>query len=51
MVYPFMVDGTPGTEPEQRGYKSQNYREIIPDYVVGGVKPGYIEMVLVTTKL
>ncbi len=38
-------------EPEHRGYKSQYYREITPDYVFGGVKSGYIEMVIVTTKL
>jgi len=46
-----MVEGAPSIEPEHRGYKSQNYREITPDYVFGGVKPGYIEMIIVTTKL
>jgi len=46
-----MVEGAPNAEPEQRGYKSQNYREITPDYIFGGVKPGYIEMIVVTTKL
>lgn len=46
-----MVEGVPNIEPEHRGYKSQNYREITPDYIFGGVKPGYIEMTVVTTKL
>jgi hypothetical protein len=36
--------------PVQRGYKSQNYREITPDYIFGGLKTEYIEMTLVTTK-
>jgi len=46
-----MVEGGMDLEPEHRGYKSQYYREITPDYVFGGVKSGYIEMVIVTTKL
>jgi hypothetical protein len=46
-----MAEGEPKTGPEQRGYRSQNYREITPDYVFGGVKTGYIEMIIVTTKL
>ncbi|MCX6669980.1 MAG: hypothetical protein NTV25_09315 [Methanothrix sp.] len=45
-----MATGVIGKEPEQRGYKSQNFREITPDYIFGGVKPGFIEMIIVTTK-
>ena len=46
-----MAEGEPKVEIEQRGFKSQVYREITPDYIFGGVKPGYIEMTIVTTKL
>jgi hypothetical protein len=45
-----MVEAEPKIEIEQRGYKSQNYREITPDYIFGGIKPGYIEMIVVSTK-
>jgi hypothetical protein len=43
-----MAEG--GEEIKQVGYKSLNYREITPDYIFGGIKPGYLEMIIVTTK-
>jgi hypothetical protein len=46
-----MVEGEPKRELEQRGYKSQNYREISADYIFGGIKPGYIEMTVISTKI
>jgi hypothetical protein len=46
-----MVNVVATPEIEQRGYRSPNYREITPDYIFGGVKPGYIETIIVTTKL
>ena len=36
--------------PELRGYKSPNFKDITPDYVFGGLKTEYIEMILVATK-
>ena len=46
-----MAEGEDGITLEQIGYKSQYYREITPDYIFGGVRPGYIGMTVVTTKL
>jgi hypothetical protein len=46
-----MAEGEDGTPLEQIGYRSQYYREITPDYIFGGVRPGYIGMTVVTTKL
>lgn len=45
-----MAMGETGKEPEQKGYRSQNFREMTPDYIFGGVKPGFIEMIIVTTR-
>ncbi len=45
-----MAEGVKDAEPELRGFKSPYYREITPDYVYGGVRPGYVEMIIVTTK-
>lgn len=45
-----MVDGANSTELEQRGFRSPYYREVTPDYIFGGVKPGFLEMSVVTTK-
>jgi|GEM_PF-874097 len=47
----FMAEGEDGTILEQTGYKSPHYREITPDYIFGGVRPGYIGMTVITTKL
>jgi len=46
-----MATGSENGGPEQRGYRSPDYREITPDYVFGGFKPESIDMTLVTTKL
>ncbi len=35
---------------EPKGFKSPQYREITPDYVYGGIKPGYIEAIFNTAK-
>jgi hypothetical protein len=45
-----MAMGEVGKGPEQRGYTSPNFREITPDYIFGGVKPGFIEMIIVTAR-
>ncbi len=45
-----MAEGAESTEPEQRGLRSPYYREVTPDYIFGGVKPGFLEMSVVTTK-
>ena len=45
-----MAMGETGTDSEQKGYRSQYFREITPDYIFGGVKPGLIEMIIVTTR-
>jgi len=45
-----MADEAESVELEQRGFRSPVYREITPDYIFGGGRPGYIEMILVTTK-
>ena len=36
--------------PPQRALRSPYYREVTPDYIFGGVKPGSLEMSVVTTK-
>lgn len=38
------------TVPEQRGYRSEFYREITPSSFWGGVRPGFIEAIAVTSK-
>jgi len=45
-----MAEGAENTQLDQRESKSPYYREITPDYVFGGVKPGFIQMSVVTTK-
>lgn len=50
MYTTFMAEGEGGTI-EQTGSKSPYYRDITPDYIFGGVRPGYIGMTVITTKL
>jgi hypothetical protein len=37
--------------PEQIGSRSESYREITPTSFWGGVRPGYIEAVAITTRM
>ncbi|MFB3766360.1 MAG: hypothetical protein ACE14P_14090 [Methanotrichaceae archaeon] len=36
--------------PEQKGITSPHFREVAPDYFFGGVKLGFIEMTVLTTR-
>lgn len=39
-----------GPEVTQIGHRSEFYREIVPTSIWGGVRPGYIEAIAITTK-
>lgn len=45
-----MPDGAERTGPTQIGMRSLHYREVTPDYIFGGIKPGFLEMSIITTK-
>jgi hypothetical protein len=36
---------------EIRGYKSPQYREITPTMFFGGIRPGYIEAIVISSKI
>ncbi len=36
---------------EIRGYRSPHYREITPEMFFGGIRPGYIDAVVISTKI
>lgn len=36
---------------EIRGYRSPQYREITPSMFFGGIRPGYIEAIVISTKM
>lgn len=45
-----MAAGESQQELIQRESRSPHYREVTPDYIFGGVKPGFVEMSAITTK-